>query len=341
MPKPYRSFLVALVAKALACSAGRGDPIPAGEKTSAGVQPTEPTDQPAALPTDLPTDPAVPPATTPTADRFGVPMLNPTASGGREWYLPANAEVRSAEWQPESMTIERVADGVFRTSGQVRMNVPSPAGKAWWRDVEMTAYFRYAGSSSGSQSPHWELFGRGERHSSNAVSGTSINGGVPAPAGTITWPGYPFGSASVNPHCLGSSYHGNLYTTGRALFEKEISHTEGYASQRGQTTIAGFDPGRWFGVKFVLRNVQGQERVRMELWIDAAADGRFVKVSETEDAPHAWASSSSSIDGCDAAPFRYAADQVMTWAGPWVTFRSDSVVMEFKWLSVREVGPQV
>ncbi len=41
------------------------------------------------------------------------------------------------------------------------------------------------------------------------------------------------------------------------------------------------------------------------------------------------------------APFRYAADQVMTWAGPWVTFRSDSVVMEFKWLSVREVGPQV
>jgi hypothetical protein len=49
-------------------------------------------------------------------------------------------------WQPETNDVTKVSAGVFDTlgqDGQVRLNVVSPSGKAWWRNVEMTGYFRY------------------------------------------------------------------------------------------------------------------------------------------------------------------------------------------------------
>jgi hypothetical protein len=106
---------------------------------------------------------------TPTreTDQFGIIKINPTRPGGREWFLE-NALVFNSEWKPESspFAFSQVSSGVFRTSGQVRLNIHSPSGKNWWRDVEMTGYFRYPGTISGGLNPHWEMFGRGERHTS-------------------------------------------------------------------------------------------------------------------------------------------------------------------------------
>jgi hypothetical protein len=125
---------------------------------------------------------------------------------------------------------------------------------------------------------HFELFARGERHSSSPLVGTDINGGVLAPAGTATWPGYPFGSSSVDPHCLGTAYHGNVYPTGRVLFEKEVTHVEGYADQRAEITGSGAAKmGSWFGMKFILRNT-------------------------------------TTLEGCTAAPYGYTPGMLITWA---------------------------
>lgn len=118
------------------------------------------------------------------------------------------------EWKPETNDVTRVSPGVFHTfgeGGQVRLNVTSPTGKAWWRNVEMTAYFRYAADRvCCGQVQHWELFARGERHSETDIAGTAIDDGVAAPPGTAVWPGYPYGSGLVDVHCLGTAYHGNV-----------------------------------------------------------------------------------------------------------------------------------
>jgi hypothetical protein len=278
-------------------------------------------------------------------DRFGVKKLIATIAGGREWYLPDDAESSSDEWNVETNPVSRVSNGLFHTvgnNGETRLTVGSPSGKAWWRNVEMTGYYRYtAPMDSYDQERHFELVARSERHSDNAVAGADINGGVAAPAGTATWPGYPYATdASIDPHCLGASYHGNFYLTGHGLFEKEVSHADGYASQRSETAAGGFaDPlNRWFGYKFILRNQAANTSVHMELWLDANANGRWEKLAEADDKT-GWSASDASINGCTDAPFSYTPDQLITWAGPWIVFRSDSVAIDFRWLSAREIAP--
>jgi hypothetical protein len=191
---------------------------------------------------------------------------------------------------------------------------------------------------SNNQLRHWEFLARGERHSEGSVRAASINGGVLAPAGTAVWPGYPFPN-NVAAACLGSSYHGNFYLTGEGLFEKEITHTAGYASQRAQVKLPSFGNPlqRWFGLKFVLRDADAGARVHLELWLDAFADGEWKMLTQTDDTKGGWRSETSSLDGCTGAPFLYARDQLLSWAGPWVIFRSDSVAMDFRWLSAREI----
>lgn len=165
----------------------------------------------------------------------------------------------------------------------------SPAGTAWWRNVEMTGYYRYTAAMDGfGQLRHVGFLARGERHSERMISGDAINSGVPAPSGTATWPGYPYGVQLLNPHCLGTSYHGSFYLEpsrlGRALFEKEISHYTGYSPQRAQTTVSPFADAlnRWFGLKFIVRNAESNTRVHLELWLDTIcqwrlADGVFIR----------------------------------------------------------------
>jgi hypothetical protein len=289
-------------------------------------------------------DAPVPDASTPyEVDGFCVRKLYPTPSAGREWLLPSNAETPSSEWNVENNPVTRVSPGVFHTvgnQGETRLSVGSPAGKAWWRNVELTGYFRYTEPMDAfGQERHWELVARSERHSTTATTGTAINGGVAAPAGTATWPGYPFGTQSINAHCLGASYHGNFYVTGEGLFEKEVSHSDGYAPARGRTTVPGFEAlGRWFGMKFVLRNQNNNQSVHLELWLDANADGNWTRLSASDDKSD-WSANNASINGCGAWPFSYASNQLIRWAGPWAIFRSDSIGMDFRWLSAREISP--
>jgi hypothetical protein len=276
-------------------------------------------------------------------DSFGVLKLNPTREQGREWSLPADAQNANGEWVPDGDVVP-LGDGVFRQrGGQVRSSVRSPRGKTWWKNIEMTGYMRYRGSASGDDgmAPHWEWEVRGERHTNNRVNPREINGGVRAPAGTDTWPGYPYERQSSIPgSCLGTAYHGNIYADGRrqqVLIEKEISHTNGYAERRGSASVPGFDPRQWFGFKTIVRNSSDGTKVKIETWIDARADNTWTKVSEAIDAG-GWAAEDS-LDECGTSPFGYREDQLLSWAGPYATFRSDSADYDFKWYSVRELDP--
>lgn len=278
--------------------------------------------------------------TTYGTDSFGVARLNPTRSGGREWFLPSTATASDAEWKPGT-TVTRVGTNVFHVSGAPRMMVISPSGKAWWQNVEMTSYIRQTGTVNfyADQVPHWTMFARGEKHSNNSVSMNGINYGVRAPVGTPTWPGYPFAS-SVNQSCLATCYHGLFYPGGKFLIEKEVTHTQGYTGPRGQLTVANFGStmNKWIGLKYVLRNVKSTGEVRAEMYVDRNADGNWQKVTSASDKGD-WRVGNSSMNGCTQAPFRYTSTQKVTWAGPWAAFRMDNMSIDFKWLSVREIDP--
>jgi hypothetical protein len=283
-------------------------------------------------------------------DAFGVRKLYPSVAGGREWRLPANGHVATNEWSPSNGsrgTLKATNEpGVFRTRGGPRFPVTSPQGKAWFRNVEVTSYYRMRAKLTGADeiSPlgnyGFQLIVRGERHLTGTVSASSINRGVAPPAATVAGPGYPFNGGSVNAHCLAASYHTNINVDGRVLFKKEISHTGGYTG--GRNTVRPFASGgampmnRWFGIKYVVRNSSGGGAVRMETWLDVNATGQWAKVGETTD-QGGW--TGTSLDGCGAAPFHYAADQIITWAGPSVLFRFDNIEADVKWLSVREIAP--
>lgn len=301
-------------------------------------------------------------------DPFGVRKIYPALAGGREWYLPDDADLNADPvFVPSTKNVARVQSGhptIYETAGggssrEVRMDVHSPRGAAWWQNVETTAYFRAISYNDPAQSmdPHWELEVRGETHSTRARTFGQINDGVPAPPGTETWPWYPgtftAGDAVVTP-CLGTTYHANQYLafsgsdgknrTARIHFEKEIAHTDGYASTTRPAPGNTLPPGwslsvnQWFGYKFVVRNLQSTGAVHLEFWLDRAANNAWEKVAEADDAG-GWTSRTTTMGGCAGAPYGYAMDEILTWAGPWIGFRSDELTTQFQKLSVREIAP--
>ena len=287
------------------------------------------------------------------ADAFGVRKICRTLAGGREWSLPTTAHVADSEWKPKKSVVKTPEPGVFRVSGCPHNDVVSPAGKAWWRNVEMTAYIRFVADlvappdGSCNQRPHWTLYARGERHSpQDSADPATIDEGVGAPPGTATWPGYPYAGSTVNAHCLGTSLKGLLFSqSGAASFQKEISHVAGYTAESvlASALPGGAPVGAWFGYKVIFRNFHADRAVHLETWVDASATGAWAKVFEIDDAggwpakpPHGG---EAPLNGCGAPPFGYAEDQLITWAGPTVTFRADNVEYDLKWASVREVEP--
>jgi hypothetical protein len=292
-----------------------------------------------------------------------VAAIYPTIPGGREWYLPDDADLNhDSEFAPDQPSAITIVQGgrptTYHTDGagpdaEIRLNVHSPAGKAWWRNLEMTAYYRVDHAIGTSGPPHTELEARGAFHTTSGFVKSTVNDGVMPPPGTVAWPWWDAFQVTdtLNGSALGSSYHGNLYLPPGVgspsfwgSFEKELSHTQGYCGPRGKvvtgTTTNSLHLGQWFGEKFVIRNSQDGGRVKVELWLDAAANGTWVKISEYTDqngAGNDW--SASAVNGIDAAPYSVALNQLITWAGPYAGFRADNASLDFKLLSVREIDP--
>jgi hypothetical protein len=310
---------------------------------------SSPVDRPAPDPSPPAPDAAAPDGGAPPADAgapvnagqdpFGVRKIYPTKSGGREWFLPANARQGDGEWGGANSVAATGEAGVWRVEGSPRIPVSSPVGKAWWRNVEMTGYYRYRSTlPNANLTPGFQMYARGERHTANQVAAASVNGGRQPPAGTATWPNYPF-SGMINGHCLGSSYKGYMDINGSMDFKKEVSHTAGYTGSRdSKKPFGGTVPtNQWVGFKVIIRNFDGNRSVQMESWLDPRGDGNWQKINEVRDTG-GWAGAANP-DGCGAAPFNYQNDQIITWAGPHVNWRFDFVSADIKWLSARELDP--
>jgi hypothetical protein len=278
-------------------------------------------------------------AGTPGADCFGTKEIYPTIAGGREWCLPATADKSDSEWQGGGVATATPEPGVFHVNGSPRIPVASPAGKAWWRNVEITAYLRLDQVVPGTTiAPEWQLFARGERHVITPIDGATINDGVMPPAGTPVWPGYPF-SGMIDGHCVASSYKGYILIDGRMWFKKEISHTSGYTGSRDikQVWASGVPTNQWLGFKTIIRNFNKDTNVHVESWLDQNATGSWVKINDVDDTG-GW-TAAPATDGCNAAPFNYASDQLVTWAGPYVYLRFDNLSSDFKAMGAREIEP--
>jgi hypothetical protein len=334
-------------------------PAPRGDARPPEVDPPSPPPVDAAPPAPEPAPPQPPPpadagAPPPDAapgmndagappsaglDPFGVRKIYPSRNGGREWFLPADATRADGEWGGANSVSATGEQGVWRVQGSPRIPVTSPAGKAWWRNVEMTGYYRYRSTLPNADlTPGFQLYARSERHTANQVNGAMVNGGRQPPAGTPTWPGYPF-SGMINGHCLGSSYKGYMDINGSMDFKKEVSHIAGYTGARdSKRPFGGQVPtNQWVGFKVVIRNFDDNRAVQMESWLDPRGDGNWQKINDVRDTG-GWAGGANP-DGCGAAPFNYKNDQIITWAGPHVNWRFDFVSADIKWFSVREIDP--
>lgn len=260
-----------------------------------------------------------PPSEAQTKDKFGVTMLNPTLKGGREWF---------AQWEQER-TVKRysadtsdalfvnedgdlkIKNGVaFVGAGLTRLKVMTPKAKdgsyvgPLWTNVEMTVYVR-----RGKQAKKLDY----QAFYLSARSGEKHNDEVP---------------------CDGTSYHGTVRFDGQCGFKKELWHTGGYTQLRPEPAPKPWPTvpeGKWIGMKYVCRNVDGGKHVKLELYLDAEEKDEWKLVSTFTDTG-GWKGQKS---GCDKP-----LDYIITEGRPTVYFRTDEVDVELKKFSVREIEPQ-
>lgn len=260
----------------------------------------------------------VPAALAGTPDRFGVEQLFATIPGGREWsahwekarVVPAYAlDPEDAVFRNEEGSL-RIAGGVAKApAGMTRLVVLTPKDAAGhealprWRNVEMTIYAR---RGSAAQTLDYQAFYLSAR------SGERHNDDVP---------------------CEGTSYHATARFDGQCGFKKELWHPGGYTQLRPDpapkpwTTV----PARqWIGMKFICRNCDAGQQVRLELYLDADATGVWKRVAELTDTGD-WRGEKP---GCDRPQ-----DAIITEARPAVYFRTDRMPVELKHFSVREIAP--
>jgi hypothetical protein len=251
-------------------------------------------------------------------DMFGIREIYPTKAGeAKEWYFNSDHPLADRQFTltPETSKITKNLDGSWHIN---RKNVPVNEGarinvlsynNSSWKDVEMTGYVKLT-SYSHSQGFSWRV-----------RSGT--------------------------PHvetCKGTSYYLSLRYDGRtADISKELWHGEnglGYAKPRGVVhNITSPLLDRWVGIKAVVYNIDHENAVKLELWIDENADNHWRKLTEVID-NGGWAARGLPKDNDCINPLSgkpRAIDDIILWGGTQVTYRADDSSFDFKNLSIREI----
>ncbi len=248
--------------------------------------------------------------------------IYPTAPGGREWFIkmddPSSDGIfdptSPIKWQPddggswqirgvEAAEVEHNASAIQSTAHKVRMIVNTPKGVPEWKNVEITGYAKVVNSTSEHDALAW--FARGGEHTNSSP-------------------------------CEGTALYGQLFVNGQVAWEKEIWHTGGYAEPRARGNITDSILGSWVGWKVIIYNMN-ETAVKMESYFAEANNKTWTKATELID-NGGWFATSSDLVFYSARCDR-PKDYIIANSGPFVTFRSDGMIWNFRNLSVREIQP--
>ena len=245
-------------------------------------------------------------------DKFDTREIYPTKEDGREWYVnmknPMDDENFSITFGPN---VTRQEDGSWRISAPVvRMNVKTIEGETNWKNVEMTGYAKI----------HSVI-----QNSSNKVIENDL-----------TW------SARGGKHnqeipCEATAYMGGLYDTGKVGWKKELWFVGGYTDERYANKVTTPLMDRWIGWKVVMYNINNNNEVKLESYLDNTNSNYWVKVTDLVD-DGGWYAKMPDSDffGAECSKDK---DFIITNSGSTATFRSDNMIWDFKNLSVREIEP--
>ncbi|AIF82665.1 hypothetical protein NTE_00584 [Candidatus Nitrososphaera evergladensis SR1] len=208
-------------------------------------------------------------------DRFGITRLYPTSPGGIEWsskWDNGNARTIGNEVDPADNWFETThGDGTYVIDGKgtltasgdvIRMYIHDPADeREWSENLEITLYVKRISETQIVDYSGLQVFAR-TNHGTN-------------------------GNENVN-YCDDRGYGGLVGINGRWAFEKESAHhlDDGYTRAAGQRPSGDLPKNTWVGFKYVLRNMDDNTKVKLELYRDTtggANGGNWQKVTEFVD----------------------------------------------------------
>jgi hypothetical protein len=263
-------------------------------------------------------------------DRFGISEIYPTKVGGREWYVNMNNPKEDRSFYTSSnISLTRQSDGSWQvTNPQGRLNVITMPGQEDWRDLEMTGYVKV-----------FSIITTNSSNQRGNMTYVEVDSEDKRLSPEIDWRARG-GRHSTQVPCEGTSLNGVLHPGGVADWKKEIWHTGGYTDSRGMTKATDSPIiGRWIGWKAVMYNNGGENNksVTMESYIDDQDNNQWRKVNEVIDSGGWYANTPDKV--FYSADCGRPKDYIITNSGPIATFRSDNIVWNFKYLSIREINP--
>jgi hypothetical protein len=212
------------------------------------------------------------PAPSTSKDKFGITKINPTAPGGIEWSSNwNNGDVRTIgnALDPDDKWFDAAhGEGRYSIDGKgtlvasgdfVRMYVHDPAKvREWSENLEITLYIKRISETQIVDYSGLQVFAR-TNHGTN-------------------------GNEDVNL-CDDRGYGGLVNVNGEWSFEKESAHhlDNGYDGAAEQRPSGNLPKDTWIGFKYVLRNMDGGSKVKLELYRDTTGGlngGNWQKVTE-------------------------------------------------------------
>lgn len=255
-------------------------------------------------------------------DKFGITKIYPNKHGGREWYIDMNDPEADEIFSTKS-NLSKQPDGSWQVNdeskGQVRLEIETPTNTDEWKNVEITGYARVIKTTG--HEPYetsdldniFQWYARGDMHSSN----------------------FP---------CEGTSIKGRLYLNGDSSWIKEIWHAGGYTEEKGRAHVTSplvwkndsegqYYDGKWFGFKVIIFNVNNDKAVKMDSYLDDDVNNTWRKINSLIDIGDWYSNDPEFYDVDCNRPKNY----IVTNSGPIAGFRTDNIIWNLKYLSIREI----
>lgn len=201
--------------------------------------------------------------------------------------------------------------GILRMGGvQPRIYFMAPPGKTlFFRDVEVTGYFRRIGTDGAS------------------------NGGF-----MVGVRAHPEGHTETD-HCNASTYYAGIRYPGTWILDKELDHPNDSPGKSGRLFPGSqaMPSNRWLGFKYLAYNLPDGKSVKLEIFADTVSNGE-PKNGGT------WFKMADIIDnGNWTAPpgnCGYPGNTVVTQGGGVVFFRNTGAAeAQYKMVTIREIAP--